>query len=163
MTRHQRPGRVLSDVGAVTLAYAQQVRRLADALAGLSQLPLHPPAEIVVPVEPAELGAGGLDGELRAPALFAQRRPVDPFGFFWGDRMTPASAIFWIFQIIDMHFLPRWLKPTTAGWQPPARVTWRDKTQVPLRRGLGGRNGLVHITVALIVANRGAILAATLL
>ena len=152
----QRPGHLLSPLSAVTLAYAQDVRRLADALAGFFQLPLHPPAEPVVPVEPAELGAGRLDGELRPSFLFAQRPPL---GVFQDDRITPAFAIVWIFQIIDMHFLPRWLKPTAAGWQPPARAQLRTNLFAARRRGSGGRNGLVHMMVASIVANRGAILA----
>jgi hypothetical protein len=77
--------------------------------------------------------------------------------------MAPAFAIVWIFQIIDMHFLPRWLKPTAAGWQPPARTNTQKMLRVARMRGSGGRNGLVHMMVVSIVANRGAILAATLL
>jgi hypothetical protein len=159
----QRPGTVLSDVGAVALAQTMKVRRLADALAGVFQLPLHPLAKLAVPVETAELGTGGLLCELRAPAFVAQRRPVDSFSFAWCDRMAPALAIFWILQIIDMRFLPRWLKPTATGWQPPARVTERDKARVPRRCGRGGRKGLVQIMQAFIVANRGAILAPSLI
>ena len=152
-----RPGHLMSDLDAVALALAEQMRRLADAPAGDFQLPLHPLAEIVVPVEPAELGAGRLDRELGAPGFLGRRRSAKRFWSVWNDRNAPAFAVFWIFQIIDMHFLPRWLKPTTAGWQPPARVTWRDIARVPLG-GPGGRNGLVRIMHASIVANRGAIL-----
>lgn len=162
MTSH-RPGHVLSDASAIALALAKQMRRLADTLTGDFQLPLHPLAEVVVPVEPAELGAGRLDGELGAPALFAQRRPAVWFWSVWLSRIAPAFAIVWIFQIIDMHFLPRWLKPTTAGWQSPARTHTPKMLRVALMRGPGGRNGLVQIMHVPIVANRGAILAPTLL
>jgi hypothetical protein len=77
--------------------------------------------------------------------------------------MAPAFAVFWVFQIINMHFLPRWFLPTTAGWQPPARAYVRKILHVAPMRGSGGRNGLVHMVAVSIVANRGAILAATLL
>ena len=109
------------------------------AAAGDFQFPLHPRAQLVAPVETAELDASGLRGEACSPLVFARRRSADRLRLCYRCRPAPAFAVFWIFQIIAMHLLPRWLEPTTAGWRPPARTQLSKQLRSALTGGLVGR------------------------
>ena len=137
MMQHHRPGLAYSPIGADALAPT----RLPPEAAGVFQLPLRPPAEFVVPVEPAELRAGRLDGEAGPPLRFARVRSADRLPLSCLNRSSPASAIVGIRQIIDTHSLPRWLEPTAAGWRPPMRAGVRKRTHVWRRHGRVLREG----------------------
>ena len=116
-----RPGIAHLSAGAVSLPPPGLLRRFSLEPAGFLQFLLHAAAELVVPVEPAELGAGRLLGEPRPPILVRQDRPVQRFRLPFLRGLAPAFAVFRVLQIIDMHLLPRRLEPTTAGRRPPAR------------------------------------------
>jgi hypothetical protein len=165
---NDRPGLACSPAAAVGFAPAGLLRLPQDP-AGLFQFPLHPPAKLVVPVEPSELRAGRCDGEPRPLLLRRQLRPANRLPPARLGRVAPALAIFRIFQIIDLHFLPRWLEPTTAGRRPPARTDVRTRSHARRRRGLVGRRCYVAVintrsaqcridVAASMVENRGAIL-----
>jgi hypothetical protein len=62
--------------GALSLALPGSLRRLSLEAAGFFQFLPHPAAEFVVPVEPAELGAGRLGGQPRPPDFVRQNRPA---------------------------------------------------------------------------------------
>ena len=83
MIRRNRPPGVVRGpalrallAGAVSLTPPGSPRRLSLEAAGFFQFLPHPAAEFVVPVEPAELGAGRLGGQPRPPDFVRQNRPA---------------------------------------------------------------------------------------
>ena len=123
-----RARRLVSAFGSASSPPAGPLIRLTLEPAGLLQFALHAPAELVIPVEPAERCTDRLRGELRPPQLSRQGRAADRRRLVFPSRLAPALAIFRIAQIIDVHSLPRRLEPTTAGRRSPVRA------DVPNRR-----------------------------
>jgi len=154
-----RPGIAHLSAGAVSLPPPGLLRRFSLEPAGFLQFLLHAAAELVVPVEPAELGAGRLLGEPRPPILVRQDRPVQRFRLPFLRGLAPAFAVFRVLQIIDCTF-----SLSGTGQRPPAggrlRADVRTQSHTGCRRGSVGEVITRSWKAACMAANRGGLLTA---